>query len=193
MKKLSILLLPIYFAGNLFAQTELPDCHCSCKKITVNNFTSCVNSDNYQSVWTAAKISESDIETHVYLPPDKQFFPGLTSIKSNCWQGIENQVKFWAMEFDSVFVVTGKTVYSGNSPDSLHLFYYKSILKGCKGDAIAFLVDSSSTLSEVMSFAISVDSLESVTGYDFFPQLDTGLQSIIESSFDTGYWPIVFP
>jgi DNA/RNA endonuclease G (NUC1) len=191
----SILLLFLFFLlpASLYCQVGIPATHCNCKVIHKNNFTFCTDTLKYQTIWTSAKITRSDIENHNYFPPDKDFFPGIVSIDYYSWTRLENQVKYWAIEFDSVFAVTGKAELAAGIDSNKRTFYYKAILKGCKGDAIGFQFGDKETRPELISYAVAVDSLENLTGFDFFPALDPDIQSIIESSFNADFWTISVP
>jgi DNA/RNA endonuclease G (NUC1) len=190
MKPASILFILPFFSTFSFGQVELPNTTSGCSVMHKNKFWYCINEKTYQPVWTAIKIEKSDIENHQFFPPDKDFFPGMSKINGKVWDKLENQVKYWAMEFDSVFVVTGNAMYYDNSINDFKFGYFKAILKGCKGDAIAFLVCTDQDSEDLLSYAVSVDFIESKTDFDFFPTLSTDLQKIIESSFNADFWPI---
>lgn len=188
----SLLLLPILsFKG--FSQVEIPQTESKCKLMNTKNFWYCINALTYQTQWTAIKIEKAHIENHQYFPPDKDFFPSLSKIKNNDWGKLENQVKYWALEFDSVFVVTGDFTVFDSIQNQPKLLFYKVILKGCKGDAIGFLIGNNTFSESLISYAVPVDSIEKITGHDFFPSLSPDLQSIIESEFNADFWPISIP
>jgi DNA/RNA endonuclease G (NUC1) len=189
-----LLLIPLFlFPTTLFCQVGIPAANCNCPIMHKNNFAFCTDTLKYQTIWTSVKITRSDIENRNYFPPDKDFFPGIVSIDYSSWTRLENQVKYWAIEFDSVFVVTGKTTLDAGIDSIRKTLYYKAILKGCKGDAIGFLVGDKETYPDLISYAVAVDSLENITGFDFFPGLNPDIQSIIESSFNADFWTIYVP
>ena len=174
---------------SLLAQIEIPTSSPNCKILSKNNFTYCLEEGSYKTQWTAVQIKGTDIENKVYLPPDIEFFKDLPASISFIWQNIETQTKFWAMDFDSVFVVTG---FAEIELDSLPVkAYYKAILKGSQGDALAFFVDTKSTKTDIASYGISINKLEELTGMDFFPTLNKDLQDIFESKFNWEFWPIL--
>lgn len=193
MKNHLLLTLSIIISINLFPQVEIPSTNCMCKIIHKKQFSFCFDSLSYQTIWTSNKIYKSDIETHMFFPPDKDFFPELNTMNFTSWTKLENQVKYWSMEFDSLFVLTGKVFIKCSNDSTEKLYFYKAILKGCMGDAIGFLMRDAENNPELISYAVPVDSLEVITGYDFFPGLNHDLQAIIESSFNTDFWPVSVP
>lgn len=193
MIRLTALLLISISSLKAFSQVEIPSGINNCKTLNTNNFWYCVDESDYQTVWTAIKIEKSNIENRQFFPPDKDFFPDISKFEHNNWTKLENQAKFWALEFDSVFVVTGLVNIQDSSKKQPIKYFYKAILKGCKGDAIGFLMNNDSKSGDLLSFAVPVDSLEHLTGLDFFSVLNPDLQTIIESEFNTDFWQVSIP
>jgi endonuclease G len=55
--------------------------------------------------------------------------------------------------------------------------------------AIAFVILNETTDKRIETFATSVDSVEALTGIDFFPKLmEPSLEEKLESSFDMKLW-----
>ena len=53
---------------------------------------------------------------------------------------------------------------------------------------IGFIVPNQTSKRRVYSFAVSVDEVERITGYDFFSQLDDELETNLEKSSDISLW-----
>lgn len=187
---ISISLLCLALTG--YSQIEIPKYQDVCKLIQKNNFAYCIDEKDYSTYWLAGKIYASDIENHVYLPPDANFFPELAKTGSYLWTNLEKQVQLWAMEYDSLYVVTGKSVIPGDSVTEPVTLYYKAILKGCQGDAIGFIINPVSDKGKLSEYAVPVDQVEELTKIDFFYKLNVDLQDIIESSFKLEFWPVAF-
>ncbi len=171
----------------LKAQVEVPEPN-NCRTLKKGRVTSCVDS-NYEVVWTAAKMYGSDIEESIYFPPDSEFFKNIPVSMSEMWQKVENQVRFWSIEFDSLYVVTGKILYKPGTDKPEVTAYYKAILKGCQGDAIGFFMDETREEKQLDKYTVPIDKLEGITGMDYFSTLDETLQEIIEPEFDPKFWP----
>lgn len=179
----------LFFTFNSFAQVEVPIAS-DCKLFSKNNFSYCVNPTTYKVQWTAAILYRPDIANKTYSPPDKEFFKDIPQQISQTWVNIENQVKYWSIEFDSIYVVTGKTEIFTDSITPPKKAYYKALLKGCQGDAIAFLVKEDKGGLYLKDYIISIDELEQITGMDYFHKLDESLQEIIEAEYNLEFWPI---
>lgn len=187
----SLLLISV-FSG---AQVEVPNYTGECKLVQKNNFTYCIDAKLYEVKWAAGKYYKTDIENRTYIPPDADFFPDLAKTGSYLWANLEKQVKLWAMEYDSLYVVTGKIKSEPDSTtlDSIpRIIYYKAILKGCQGDAIGFLIDPLNDKGKLEDYVVTIDKVESATDMDFFPTLNKDLQDIIESNVNLEFWPISF-
>jgi endonuclease G len=68
--------------------------------------------------------------------------------------------------------------------------YYKIILDNHKGKEkmIGFVMNNESSKFSLQSFVISVDSLEVLTGIDFFPLLEDSLELKLESLVLLNTW-----
>ena len=53
---------------------------------------------------------------------------------------------------------------------------------------IGFIVPNQTSKRRVYSFAVSVDKVERITGYDFFSELDDEAEKQLEKKFDTSLW-----
>ena len=101
----------------------------------------------------------------------------------------------WVEENDALFVVTGPVLRDslpaiGENGVSVPHYFYKILLDlekpGRKG--IAFLMPNDRLESGLLGFAVPIDSIETLTGIDFFPALPASLQNEIESIADTLAW-----
>lgn len=163
----------------------------NCKLFEKGNFSYCVDPSTYKVNWTSAIVYGNHIENQTYIPPDKEFFKEIPQQISMVWLNIEKQVKMWAIEFDSVYVITGKTTIAAS--DSLTpplTAYYKALLKGCGGDALAFIVQEQNGGKSIEEYIVTIDALEEITGINFFFTLDESLQEIIEAEYNLKFWPI---
>lgn len=189
MNKSLLTLLLLAFSANGFSQMELPEYE-GCTLLQKNGISYCIDSESYKVAWTALKLYANDIENNRFTPPDGEFFKDMPPSVSPIWHKIEKQVRFWSIEFDSLYVVTGKTMIQTDTAKAPTPAYYKAILKGCQGDAIGFLVNTEAPNNQaIANYCIHLDSIESISGLDLFPTLDIYLQETIEPTFDTLYWP----
>jgi len=99
------------------------------------------------------------------------------------------QVRNWAVEFDSLYVVTGPIFDSiiptiGPHRVAVPKAYYKVLLQRRKGSwqGIGFILPNSNTKVEFKEYAVSIDKVEEITGLDFFWGLEDKVEVSIEKN-----------
>ena len=110
------------------------------------------------------------------------------------WNEIENTVRGFACSEQSVFIVTGPVI--GNSPDTIGASrvavpegFYKVVYDEtppCK--MIAFYVPNRNVAGKPVDYACTVDTVEKITGLDFFSTLPVEAQASLESSINVKAW-----
>ena len=126
--------------------------------------------------------------------------PQVPELNRGTWAELED----WGRRYVNfskrrVFVVTGPVVRDGlptmQKPDrknevSIPELYWKVIadLDGEKPQAIAFVMRNAAQEYPPISYAVTVDSVEALTGLDFFPALDDTLESRIEAMREPKDW-----
>lgn len=121
--------------------------------------------------------------------------PQIPAFNRGIWKRLEEQVRKWACQYDSIYVVTGAFLNDsltsiGKGKVSVPDFYYKSILAYSKEhqSTISFYMYQYTEEENFFAFALSTDSLESKLGYDLFPNLDDKAENQIESRVDSSFW-----
>lgn len=121
-------------------------------------------------------------------PQDRDFNSGI-------WNTLEQKTRYWASKYDGVFVVTGgilkgnmKTI--GTEKVAVPNQFYKIILDSSRGKVkmIAFLMPNKNSKKPLYEFVVSVDSIENLTGIDFFPELDDTIENTLEANSDYKDW-----
>lgn len=116
------------------------------------------------------------------------------------WNTLEQKVRYWAYKYDGVFVVTGgvlrkglKTI--GKEQVAVPNQFYKIILDNDQGNIkmIAFLMPHEASYKPLYKFVVSVDSIEALTGIDFFPQIEDSLGNKLEAASDYKDWSFNLP
>ncbi len=94
------------------------------------------------------------------------------------WQRLETQVRNWAMEYDTIYIVTGPILREGLTtigPNAVSVpeYFYKAILHYSPTDpkGIGFIMPNAGSSDHISHFVVSIDSLETLTGLNFFPLL----------------------
>lgn len=121
--------------------------------------------------------------------------PQRHDFNAGVWNRLEQQVRYWAKKYDGVFVVTGgilkdKMGTIGSEKVTVPESFYKIVYDQSGGDVrmIAFLMNHKESTKSLDQFVVSVDQLESITGIDFFPELEDDLENKLEASSDDSGW-----
>lgn len=111
------------------------------------------------------------------------------------WNRLEQKTRYWANKYDGVFVVTGgilndtsKTI--GHENVTVPSYFYKILLDNSNGETkmIAFLIPHKDSHKPLYQFVVSVDSIETLTGIDFFEDLDDKQKTVLEANSSYKNW-----
>jgi endonuclease G len=133
------------------------------------------------------------------LAMDESFYysnmsPQSPSFNRGIWKKLESQVRRWALLYDSIYVITGPVLDSGlvsiGSNVSIPKRYYKSVLKYSDDipSVMAFLLPNEGSKLPLQNFTLSVDSLEQISGLDFYSSMRDTLQKNLEVSLCLNCW-----
>lgn len=124
--------------------------------------------------------------------------PQKARLNRGAWRDLEEQTRRWAMMYDSLCVITAGVLSDdkpmksiGDNQVSVPNKFYKVILAKYKGEyyAICFLLPNDDSVdSDFRRYTVSVDSIESVTGIDFFYRLPDSIETKVEKAVDKGFW-----
>ena len=120
------------------------------------------------------------------------------NLNSGVWNDLEKQSRKEAKYYGRVWICCGPVVDRGKGtigrnkvmiPDG----FFKALLARKKDGnytAVGFYFPNESGDKGLASYAMSIDSLEKLTGMDFFPSLDYGIQEKVEKTYDLWDWRI---
>jgi endonuclease G len=115
--------------------------------------------------------------------------PQLPDFNRKIWKRLEGKIRFWVENNDSIFVATGPILDRpidtiGVNNVIVPRAYYKTLLafKDGKVMGIAFLLAHEESDKSIYSFATSIDSIEVITGIDFYRDLDLPVQTMVEAN-----------
>lgn len=121
--------------------------------------------------------------------------PQLPGFNRGIWKSLEELMRTWAIENDAIYIVTGPVLTDGlntigTNKVSVPNYYYKVILDFSEPStkAIGFLLPNESSDRQLQEFAVSIDSVEKVTGIDFFHLLPDNQEINLESSVCISCW-----
>lgn len=126
--------------------------------------------------WSAGTMKESFYYSNMS--------PQVPNFNRGVWKRLEELLRFWATEYDSLYIVTGP-VLGGDlpviGPDKVKVphYFYKTVLRYKTGDveAIGFVLPNEPSAATLMQFAVPVDSVEGLTGLDLYPSLPEDVES----------------
>jgi endonuclease G, mitochondrial len=137
--------------------------------------------------WSLLTMKESFYLTNM-APQKPRFNRGM-------WKRLEDQTRDWATENDSVFIVTGPVLKTGlptigSNRISVPEAFYKVIFdfSGPEVKGIAFVMANKRLTGAVSEYAVSIDSVEKLTGLDLFYNLPDDTESFIESTINIKDW-----
>ncbi len=121
--------------------------------------------------------------------------PQLPAFNRGVWKRLEGQVRVWARNNGAVYVVTGPVLKPGlpsigANKVSVPELYYKVILDYLMPEykALGFVLPNAGSKLPLTEFAVTIDSVERLTGIDFFPALPDKDENTLEANICLPCW-----
>ena len=121
--------------------------------------------------------------------------PQVPGFNRGIWKQLEEQTRNWAIEYDSLYIVVGPIFSDSMKVIGPHQVavpnaYYKVVLDMHKGKEkmIGFVMKNEGSKNTLQSFVVSIDSVEVLTGIDFFPLLEDDIEKRLESEVILPKW-----
>ncbi len=137
--------------------------------------------------WSSVTMKESFFYSNVS--------PQLPGFNRGIWKELEELVRTWAIENDTVYVVTGPVLTKdlptiGIDNVSVPKYFYKVVLDYSNPEikGIGFIFPNASSDKPLQNFAVSIDSVEIFTGINFFPLLPDAQENTIEKNLCITCW-----
>lgn len=138
--------------------------------------------------WSAKAMRES-----FYL---SNICPQKPALNRGIWKELEEQSRMWATDYGALWIATGPVMTDnmkrlGKNRVGIPQAFYKVIcyVSGNEYKAIAFIFENKDYKKTALkSMAIPVDSVEKVTGIDFFPAVPDDQENIMEAKIDWNSW-----
>ena len=117
------------------------------------------------------------------------------SFNRGVWRRLEETIREWGKSFQ-IFISTAGVLSNDNMGSiggnnvTIPSMYYKVIFSPEKKSMIGFLLSNRVSSSELKSFVVSVDSIESITGIDFFHKLPDEIENELESKVNLEDWKL---
>ena len=139
--------------------------------------------------WSKTAISESYLYSNMS--------PQHPDLNRKIWAELENKLREVVYrEKEQLWVVTGGILRPGLDHIGIHnevsipKYFYKVAMdkQGDEYKGIGFIIPNKLADYPLMSYAVTIDSVERLTGIDFFPSLSAEEESQIEAATDISKW-----
>ena len=117
------------------------------------------------------------------------------SFNREVWRRLEETIREWGKSFQ-IFITTAGVLSNenlgsiGKNKVTIPSMYYKVIYSPEKKSMLGFLLSNRRSSSELKSFVVSVDSIETITGIDFFHELPDEIENELESKVNLEVWEL---
>jgi endonuclease G len=137
--------------------------------------------------------SEETMQESFYM---SNMSPQLHAFNAGIWEKLEGRVRKWAEGKGEVVVITGGILKPGlqkigeKNKVSVPDHFFKIIYSGNNGpSAIGFVIPNGPCPGKsYLDFAMTVDSVEKLTGIDFFPRMSDSIEQPMEAKFSRAEW-----
>ena len=138
--------------------------------------------------WDAEAMAQSFYMTNIC--------PQVKSLNSGAWKRLEEKCRNWA-RIDSAIVIVAGPVLSDDLTETIGRTgvivpqrFFKVILSPYANPprGIGFIMNNGYVDGGMQSAAVSIDSVERVTGHDFFSELPDSIEDEVESQCRFHYW-----
>jgi endonuclease G, mitochondrial len=121
--------------------------------------------------------------------------PQLPSFNGGIWKKLEIWVREQAVIHSAIYVVTGPVFVNnlgtiGKNEVTIPGYFYKTLLcfEGDKAKSIGFLLPQVGTTANIKDYVVPVNTIETLTGLDFYPELDNSIENKVESQREVKKW-----
>ncbi|MDE5608371.1 MAG: DNA/RNA non-specific endonuclease [Muribaculaceae bacterium] len=138
--------------------------------------------------WDSLAMRESFLMTNIV--------PQLHAINSGAWSKLEDKCRSHAIADSAVYIISGPVLTDpidfriGTTGVAVPRRFFKVILSPYADppQAIGFIVPNETFAGGIQACAVSVDSVESLTGHDFFTALPDDIEAKLESTPNFHKW-----
>lgn len=113
------------------------------------------------------------------------------------WKDLESKIRDWAIADSAIIIICGPIVGKnpkviGRNQVTVPQQFFKAILSPYVSSprAIGFLFENARSVEPLQTYIITIDSIEKLTGMDFFAPLPDELENVIEAHVETKLWDI---
>lgn len=123
--------------------------------------------------------------------------PQLEHFNEGVWRELEEQTRDWVRKYRRLYIVSGPVLSTiqeriGQSRVGVPRMFFKVLLDLDEPEqkSIGFIIPNDISNEPLKNYAVSVDSIERLTGLNFFGELiDDRSEEKIERTYDIKLWP----
>lgn len=124
--------------------------------------------------------------------------PQAKALNTGAWNRLESNCRKWAQRDSALVIICGPVIsdkideYIGDNRVAVPKRFFKVILAPFAHPmrGIGFIMPNDRVEGGMQAAAMSIDSVEAVTGYDFFYTLDDDIKADVESQCDFHKWNV---
>lgn len=139
------------------------------------------------------KWSKEAMEESFYL---SNISPQNNNLNRGVWKSIEELTRNAAVKHKNVLVVTGPVFTKEKGLGKIgknkvlipNGFYKVLLINDCGYKGIGFYCENKAGKKKLSSYAVSIDSIEHITGIDFFHMLPDEIENTVESEYNWNIW-----
>ena len=120
--------------------------------------------------------------------------PQDASFNRGGWKKLEELVRTWCLTENKLYVVTGPIFLDNKGTIGMNNvtvpgYYYKIIYDPTdEQKMIGFIIPNEKLTNSLVSYVVTVDKIEGLTGIDFFSQLDDAIEDNLEGITNSDKW-----
>lgn len=138
--------------------------------------------------WDAEAMEQSFFMTNIC--------PQAKSLNTGSWKKLEDKCRTWAEIDSAITIVCGPIItdnlnkHIGDSKVAVPQRFFKVIISPYANPprGIGFIMPNGKAKGGIQACAVTIDSVEAVTGHDFFSALPDDIENDIESQCKFHYW-----
>jgi len=122
--------------------------------------------------------------------------PQVHALNNGAWKTLENKERQWAKRDSAIMIVAGPiynsldTIRIGNAGVRVPGAFFKVLISPYLDEprGIGFVYPNMASPGNMQDYAMCIDQVEKITGYDFFPSLPDDIEDKVESTFSFKEW-----
>ena len=157
--------------------------------------------DYHRSGYDMGHLAPAHAMAYNYTSMSESFYlsnicPQNASFNRGIWRSLEGKVEYWSSFKDSIYVVSGPILdnpidqIGRDNKIAVPRAFYKTLISFKNGElrGIAFVIPNEKSYKSIYSYATSIDEVETITGIDFYHELDKLIQDKVEANIDVKKW-----